>query len=221
MQEKELKQVLTGSYDFSKWHRVIDYVFPQCSFESGIVSIENNNDKISHIHQKGEITLTDNKRIIILEVAVKKGDITKAKVGFHNLTSKFIDQANNHGILAFYIPEGEERADFRLSFICKESRFMDDGTYEEFKTNPKRYTYVLGENETANTAAKRLKELAAKKNGFDFELKDVIDAFSVEKLTEEFFKKYKEQFQIFNHYLIEDENIRYNIFGIDRNETED
>jgi hypothetical protein len=221
MQEKELKQVLTGSYDFSKWHRVIDYVFPQCSFESSIVSIENNNDKISHIYQKGEITLTDTKRIIILEVAVKKGDITKAKVGFHNLTSKFIDQANNHGILAFYVPDGEDRADYRLSFICKESRFKDDGTYEEFKTNPKRYTYVLGENETANTAAKRLKELAAKKNGFDFELKDVIDAFSVEKLTEEFFKKYKEQFQIFNHYLIEDENIRYNIFGIDRNETED
>ncbi|HRY31636.1 MAG TPA: N-6 DNA methylase [Bacteroidales bacterium] len=221
MQEKELKQVLTGSYDFSKWHRVIDYVFPNCSFENSIVVIENNNDKISYIHQKGEITLTDNKRIIILEVAVKKGNITKAKVGFHNLTAKFIDQANNHGILAFYIPDAEDKSDFRLSFISKESRFKEDGTYEEFKTNPKRYTYVLGENESATTAAKRLKELAAKKNGFYFELKDVIDAFSVEKLTEEFFKKYKEQFQIFNNHLIEDDNIRYNIFGIDRNETED
>jgi adenine-specific DNA-methyltransferase len=221
MQEKELKQILTDSYNFEKWHRVIDYVFPNCSFENSLVVIENNNDKISYIHQKGEITLTDNKRIIILEVAVKKGNITKAKVGFHNLTSKFIDQANNHGILAFYVPDSEDKPDFRLSFISKESRFKDDGTYEEFKTNPKRYTYVLGENETASTAAKRLKELAAKKNGFDFELKDVIDAFSVEKLTEEFFKKYKEQFQIFNNHLIEDENIRYNIFGIDRNETEE
>lgn len=221
MQEKELKQILTDSYNFEKWHRVIDYVFPNCSFENSLVVIENNNDKISYIHQKGEITLTDNKRIIILEVAVKKGNITKAKVGFHNLTSKFIDQANNHGILAFYVPDSEDKPDFRLSFISKESRFKDDGTYEEFKTNPKRYTYVLGENETASTAAKRLKELAAKKNGFDFELKDVIDAFSVEKLTEEFFKKYKEQFQIFNNHLIEDENIRYNIFGIDRNETKE
>lgn len=221
MQEKELKQVLTSSYDFSKWHRVIDYVFPNCSFENSIVEIENNNDKISFIHQKGEITLTDNKRIIILEVAVKKGNITKAKVGFHNLTSKFIDQANNHGILAFYIPDAEDKSDFRLSFISKESRFKEDGSYEEFKTNPRRYTYVLGENESATTAAKRLKELAAKKNNFDLELKDVIDAFSVEKLTDEFFKKYKEQFQIFNTYLIEDANIRYNIFGIDRNETVD
>jgi len=189
MQEKELKQVLTGSYDFSKWHRVIDYVFPQCSFESSIVSIENNNDKISHIHQKGEITLTDNKRIIILEVAVKKGDITKAKVGFHNLTSKFIDQANNHGILAFYIPDDEVKSDYRLSFICKESRFKDDGTYEEFKTNPKRYTYVLGRNVTANTATKRLIELAAKKSGIGIFLHDVVDAFSVEALTKEFYNE--------------------------------
>lgn len=189
MQEKELKQVLTGSYNFSKWHRVIDYVFPQFSFESSIVSIENNNDKISHIHQKGEITLTDTKRIIILEVAVKKGDITKAKVGFHNLTSKFIDQANNHGILAFYVPEGEERADYRLSFICKESRFKADGTYEEFKTNPKRYTYVLGRNVTANTATKRLFELAAKKSGSGISLNDVVDAFSVEALTREFYNE--------------------------------
>lgn len=220
MQEKDLKQVLTSPYDFSKWHRVIDYVFPQCNFENSIVDIENKSDKISYIHQKGEITLTDNKRIIILEVAVKKGNITKSKVGFHNLISKFIDQANNHGILAFYIPDADDKSDFRLSFISKESRFKEDGTYEEFKSNPKRYTYVLGENESATTAAKRLKELAAKKKGFDYELKDVIEAFSVEKLTEEFFKKYREQFQIFSNHLIEDKNIRYNIFGIDHNETE-
>jgi tRNA1(Val) A37 N6-methylase TrmN6 len=189
MQEKELKQVLTSSFDFSKWHRVIDYVFPNCSFENSIVVIENNNDKISYIHQKGEITLTDNKRIIILEVAVKKGNITKAKVGFHNLTSKFIDQANNHGILAFYIPEGEDRSDYRLSFICKESRFTEGGNFEEFKTNPRRYTYVLGENVTANTATKRLFELAAKKSGGDFLLNDVIEAFSVEALTKEFYNE--------------------------------
>ncbi len=221
MLERDIKQVLTDAYDFSKWHRIIDFVFPDYSFENTIVEIENNNDRISYIHQKGEIILTDNKKIIILEVAVKKGDITKAKVGFHNLTSKFIDQAKNHGILAFYIPDGDDKSDFRLSFICKESRFKDDGSYEEFKTSPRRYTYVLGRNETAATAAKRLKELAAKKNGFDFELKDVIEAFSVEKLTDEFFKKYKEQFQIFTHHLIEDDHIRYDIFEIDRDEKEE
>lgn len=220
MQEKELKKILTDAYDFEKWHRAIDYIFPEVRFENSIVELEDKSDRIKYIHQKGDINLTDGKRIIILEVCVIKGDITKAKVGFHNLTSKFIDQATNHGILVFYVPDTEVKSDYRLSFICKESRFKDDGILEEFKTNPKRYTYLLGENETATTAAKRLKELASKKNTFDFELKDVIDAFSVEKLTDEFFRKYKEQFNIFNNYLIEDSEIRYDIFEIDRNEKE-
>jgi adenine-specific DNA-methyltransferase len=219
MQEKELKNILTATYDFEKWHRVIDFVFPKVNFENSIVELEDTTNKTKYIHQKGDIQLTDGKKIIILEVCIKKGNqIAKTKVGFHNLTAKFIDQANNHGILVFYVSEDDTQVDYRLSFICKESRFNEDGIIEEFKTNPKRYTYLLGTNETATTACKRLKELATKKNTFNFELTDVVDAFSVEKLNEEFFRKYKEQFQIFNNYLIEDDTVRYKIFDIDKNE---
>lgn len=221
MQERELKSILTDNYDFEKWHRVIDFVFPKVNFENSVVQLEDTGNKTKYIHQKGDITLTDGKKIIILEVGIKKEhSIAKTKVAFHNLTAKFIDQANNHGILVFYVSEDLSQIDYRLSLICKESRFNDDGSFEQFKTNPKRYTYLLGQNESGMTAAKRLKELAAKKNGFDFELKDVIDAFSVEKLNDEFFRKYKEQFQIFNNFLIEDEAVRYRIFDIDKNEKE-
>lgn len=221
MQEKEIKNIITNDYDFEKWHRLIDFVFPKVNFENSIVQLEDTSNKTKYIHQKGDIQLTDGKKIIMLEVGIKKENkIAKTKVGFHNLTAKFIDQANNHGILVFYVSEDKTQIDYRLSLICKESRFNEDGTLEEFKTNPKRYTYLLGQNETGTTAAKRLKELAAKKYSFDFELKDVVDAFSVEKLNNEFFRKYKEQFQIFNNHLIEDEKVRYDIFEIDRNEKE-
>lgn len=221
MQEKDIKNILTDTYDFEKWHRVIDFVFPKVNFENSIVQLDDTSNKTKYIHQKGDIQLTDGKKIIILEVGIKRENkIAKTKVGFHNLTAKFIDQANNHGILVFYVSEDKTQLDYRLSLICKESRFNEDGTFEEFKTNPKRYSYLLGQNETGTTAAKRLKELAAKKNGFDFELKDVVDAFSVEKLNDEFFRKYKEQFQIFNNYLIEDTKVRYDIFEIDRNEKD-
>lgn len=222
MQEREIKNILTDDYAFDKWQRLIDFVFPKVNFENSIVSLDDTGNKTKYIHQKGDITLTDGKKIIILEVCIKRDNkIAKTKVGFHNLTAKYIDQANNHGILVFYISEDKTQPDYRLSFICKESRFNEEGQFEEFKTNPKRYTYLLGINESATTAAKRLRELAAKKNTFSFELKDVIDSFSVEKLNDEFFKKYKEQFQIFNNYLIEDDKIRYNIFDIDKNEKEE
>lgn len=222
MQEKEIKNVLTDDYTFDKWQRVIDFVFPKVNFENSIVSLEDTSNRTKHIHQKGDIILTDGKKIIILEVCIKKENkIAKTKVGFHNITAKFIDQANNHGILVFYTSEDKNQTDYRLSFISKESRFNEEGQFEEFKTNPKRYTYLLGKNESGTTAAKRLKELAAKKNTFDYELKDVIDAFSVEKLNDEFFKKYKEQFQVFNNYLIEDEKVRYSIFEIDKKEKDE
>lgn len=219
MNEKDIKQILTSEYDFAQWSRIIDFTFPDVSFEKSIVPVDDNSGKTKYIHQKGDITLTDGKRIIILEAKVKKEfSISKSRVGFHNLTLKFIDQANNHGILIFYVSEDKYQTDYRLSLICRETKFNEEGGLEEFKTNPKRYTYLLGENESGATAAKRLKELAAKKNEFNFELKDVIDAFSVEKLNNEFFKKYKEQYEIFNTFLIEDDTIRYNIFDIDKKE---
>jgi adenine-specific DNA-methyltransferase len=223
MQEREIKNILTNDYAFDKWQRLIDFVFPKVRFEDKIISLDDSNSKTKYIHQKGDITLTDKRKIIILEVCINKDyKISKTKVGFHNITSKYIDQNNNHGVLVFYISEDETQHDYRLSFICKQSHIDENnGMLKDFKTNPKRYTYLLGINESATTAAKRLRELASKKNTFNFELKDVIDAFSVEKLNDEFFKKYKEQFQIFNNHLIEDDKIRYSIFDIDKNEKEE
>lgn len=222
MQEKEIREIITKGYKFERWKPILDFVFPDISYERDNISIPDKSEKTEYIYQKGNCRLTDGKNIIILEAKVKSDfKIAKSRVGFHELTSKFIDQANNHGILIFYFSSDPEQIDYRVSFICRESKFNEDGEIEEFKTHPKRYTYILGENESGQTASKRLKELATKRESFNFELKDVIEAFSVEKLNSEFFKKYKEQYEIFNQHLIEDSKIRYNIFGIDRKEKKD
>ena len=222
MQEKELKEILSKEYNFDKWRSAIDIVFPKVQYEATEVDLVDTSGMTDYIHQKGEISLTDHKKIIILEVAIKsKHKITRTKVGFHHLSEKYIDQANNHGLLVFYKSSDINQTDYRLSFICKESRFTETGELTEFKTNPKRYTYLLGPNEACATATKRLKELAAKKNTFDFELKDVIDAFSVEKLNDDFFRRYKDQYQIFTNYLANPANgYRYEIFKISRSEVE-
>ena len=75
MQEKEIKNILTDDYAFDKWQRVIDFVFPKVNFENSIVSLEDTSNRTKHIHQKGDITLTDGKKIIILEVCIKKNNI--------------------------------------------------------------------------------------------------------------------------------------------------
>ena len=72
MQEKDIKNILTDTYDFEKWHRVIDFVFPKVNFENSIVQLDDTSNKTKYIHQKGDIQLTDGKKIIILEVGIKK-----------------------------------------------------------------------------------------------------------------------------------------------------
>ena len=44
MQEKDIKNILTDTYDFEKWHRVIDFVFPNVNFENSIVQLDDTRD---------------------------------------------------------------------------------------------------------------------------------------------------------------------------------
>ena len=176
MQVKEIKNILSDRYDFTKWRSVLDFIFPKIQYESNSIVIPDTSEMVQHIHQKGQIDLTDHKRIIILEIQVKsKHNIARTKVGFNNIASKYIDQANNHGLLVFYTSEDPEQTNYRLSFISKESRFNEDGEFSEFTTNPKRYTYLLGPQEACSTATSRFIELASKRNTFDFVLQDVIE----------------------------------------------
>lgn len=66
------------------------------------------------------------------------------------------------------------------------------GEFQTEETAPKRYTFLLGENEPCTTAAIRLYELVKKENVI---LSDVTDAFSVERLNKDFFKGYKDRYK--------------------------
>jgi adenine-specific DNA-methyltransferase len=76
---------------------------------------------------------------------------------------------------------------------------MKYGNFIQQSTNAKRYSFILGANESCTTATLRLLELKSKVPSFKaFEtqkgisLKDLTDTFSVEALNNEFFKKYKD-----------------------------
>src|SRR5207247_2287882 len=76
----------------------------------------------------------------------------------------------------------------RFSYMSEiRIRNQDDST--EWKiTEPKRFTYLLGKNEKARTAADRFYLLKSKAITLD----DLLDAFNVDKLTKEFFRRYKD-----------------------------
>lgn len=84
--------------------------------------------------------------------------------------------------------DDEDKWDWRFTFCSKQ------GTNQE-STDSKRYTFLLGPNQSCRTAADNFKKLALKCG--NIELNDIVKAFDVEALSDEFFQKYKEQYEKF------------------------
>jgi hypothetical protein len=86
--------------------------------------------------------------------------------------------------------------DWRLTYAAQQTT-LDEDTFEitTLQTAPRRFTFLLGENEPCRTAAARLAEIIGK--GSNVTLADVEKAFSVEKLSKEFFAKYQQHYAAF------------------------
>ena len=82
--------------------------------------------------------------------------------------------------------EDDTRWDWRFTFCSKQGSNQDS-------TDSKRYTFLLGPNQSCRTAAENFRKLAEKQG--EIELDDIVKAFDVEALSDEFFKKYKEQYE--------------------------
>ena len=198
MEQEELRGLLNKKYKRENWEKIINGVFPNVSILQAPQEIPHDNDKITSFKNLGEIRLQDGKFLKLFEIHVAENvKIRYNKVELRNLVAKLIDQENMHGVLAIY-EQGEE--DYRFTFTAKTTEFnMEEGDFETQETDHKRYTYLLGENETCRTASERLYQLADKKDKMT--INDVQDAFSVEKLSKQFFDEYKERYLDFVQYI--------------------
>lgn len=95
--------------------------------------------------------------------------------------------------------------DWRFTFCSKQGKNSD-------MTDSKRYTFLLGPNQSCRTAAENFMTLFKKRG--DIEIDDIIKAFDVEALSKEFFTKYKEQYEKFCNYLY-DNKYDHTKFGIE------
>ena len=87
----------------------------------------------------------------------------------------------------------DDKWDWRFSFCSKQ------GNNQQY-TDSKRYTFLLGPNQSCRTAADNFNKLLDKQG--DIDLDDIIDAFDVEALSKEFFKKYKVRYGRFVGHVI-------------------
>jgi hypothetical protein len=223
MKEKELKDILRRDFDFEQnWKPLFSMIFRKVHYFNNPSNPFQEHSKVKSGKQTGIVKLDDGKSLAIFEVEVEDCiRIDRNRQGLREIAIKHIDQNITHGALVFFFSKNQ--ADYRFSFIAKWSDIdLETGEFVKGETKPKRYTYLLGNNEACTTAAKRLLVLAQKKETQELGMKDIIDAFAVEPLKRDFFKTYKEHYEKFWRYIAKPENeYRHILLDTDKNKSEE
>lgn len=205
-----IQETLQQPYDRSRWTSLIHEVFPNVSIYEKPQSSEEKPEWIQEFLQLGNVRLQDGKNLAIFEVRVSDNiQLTRNRVALRDLISRKIDLGSNHGVLCVF---NSSTPEYRFTFVAKDVGFDDEGQIQTTETNSKRYTYILGPGETRRTASQRFSELAGRRT--EAGIKEIAEAFSVERLNKEFFELYKVHYQAFVDHLIDDTDAPSKVFGI-------
>jgi len=181
----DIKRFLQSSYDYNNFKEFIFdkfYGFEENNTNYEEPTSDTEQKHISKYKFLGSCRLDDKKELGFFEVVTtEKTDIENNRVTLGNiLKNKASNELLDGAIAVFVNPKNPSV--WRLSFI----KFSYDENNKEEVTNLKRFTYVLGEQIPIKTAYNQLKDLKYPS------LIELEDAFSVEKISKEFFTKYKE-----------------------------
>jgi adenine-specific DNA-methyltransferase len=212
MDKKSLQKKLNQPYSTENWREVVQFVFPNVQILNPPMMIPIDNDKVEQFRQLGNVQLHDGKTLALFELKLKENvNIIRNRVELNNIVSRYIDQDQTHGVLSIFEKGGD---DYRFTFSASASEFdEEEGDFVTKKTDTKRFTYVLGKNESCKTPAQRFYELSENKN--KAEIKDIENAFSVEKLSKAFFKEYKDQYSAFVNFMMQTPGIFKTIYNGD------
>lgn len=209
----KIESILKNSYSTKNYVNLIKELF----FDINILSPNKFNKEYTNFssHIEGYIHVAnyetlDRKRIIILAVQLKNEKyVENARSTQRSYAKKLIENANADAAFIAFYTDGEKK--WRLSFVRLDYEMkIEKGSLKttEKLTPAKRYSYLVGEHEPCHTAISRFGNFitnsinASKKIILD----DLEEAFSVEKVTEEFFKLYCEKFHQLCEVLDENED---------------
>ena len=149
----------------------------------------------------------------VLIVQVKSvTKLQKARTTLRNFVNKHLRKfEKDYALVAFYSKE-DEGADWRFSFIKLEHQSYLDEEKQKVKTREevtpaKRYSFLVGEYEDSHTAKNQLLPLL-QNIANNPTLEELETAFSIEKVTDEFFGQYKDLFIKLSSHFDNDEHIK-------------
>lgn len=187
----DYRSIIESKYNRSNWQRLLYDIFRQkVQFwqQPQLVPVDESMAKCALYI--GKITLPDGHIIAIYEVELSDSVvIERNRAGIRNLLCTNWRGMGCSGAFMFCFRQDE--AVLRFSYVSESFVFTEDGSITKESTDTKRFTYLLGEGHRSRTAIKQFEDL--KKSSLD--LKAITKAFSVEALSNLFFKEYKKQYE--------------------------
>ena len=184
---KEISNFVTQEFDIQRYQDFVSYVFSKGKgFELQVKEFTDPKEKFIYI--KKEYCLLpealDLGNFQKLQFYVFEVDSVNAKIGLYKELKKRLETIDSSAILACFYQEGNPT--FRLSLI---TRSLNENGGIDYSSS-KRQSFVLGQDETTNTAKQNFQKLFT--NWQSSSTQDTLsEAFSVEPVAKAFFESYK------------------------------
>lgn len=193
----DYRSVIESKYNRQNWQELLHDIFGQrVTFWGQPQQIIADKNIAKKALYTGNIELQDGHRIAVYEVElVDNVQIERNRVGIRNLLCGSWKGNGFSGAFMFCFRQNESV--LRFSYVSESFAFAEDGSLTKESTDTKRFTYYLGEGHRSRTAIKQFEDL--KKSTLD--LKAITKAFSVEALSDMFFKEYKKQYENIIEYI--------------------
>lgn len=152
----------------------------------------------SHRHI-GTYESDEGDKIAVFSVCLNRDEaVERARSMQRNYVKTLLENSGCSGALVAFYTNGEQQK-WRLSFIRLDYEFAA-GKVKEKLTPAKRYSYLVGSGEPCNTAKRQLFGIFENDESRPG-LNTLEDAFSVEKVTKEFFELYADKYKQLKSYL--------------------
>lgn len=208
--QEYIKEILNSGFDqeqFSNFAKnLLNEFEPRDNSYSGNLIPEAFRDHISHYRRIGKYTDPEGEPMDILIVQTKTvSKLERTRTALRNFVVRHLKSFDKYyALVAFYSKE-DNGEDWRLSLVKIDIEQEQDKkgkikTKEEL-VPAKRFSYLVGVHENSHTAQKQLFPLLTNDHSNPLVIKEkdgdgsVEGAFSIEKVTDEFFEQYKGLFQ--------------------------
>ena len=187
----DYRPIIESRYNRQNWQTLLHDIFgSRIKFWNTPSAVPANSQFAKQALWLGTITLSDEQTISVYEVELSDSvDIERNRRGIRDMLLTTWRSNGNAGAFMFCYRKNESV--LRFSYVSEAWTFADDGSYQKESTDAKRFTYLLGEGHRSRTAIQQFEKL----RDSSLTLKDLTKAFSVDAVSDMFFKGYKQQYE--------------------------